>query len=437
MNSKELTGFTQLNIEKLSVRAGRARHTNVYISTEVTRSLRHSAVSRYTVDSRMRFSVDAHAIGCHLTGNEVYVRNLLHQFGRLDKHSEFFAYLSTPMAELEVPARFLHSRISENPFKRLGMDLPQCLRRDRPDLLHVQYTGPIHCRVPMVVSVHDVSYLEYPRYFTRFRANQLRLTVKHTIQRAARVLTPSEFSRTAILRNYAIDESKVVVIPNAAAPMFRPIDRKMAATAIERKYGIRGGMVLMVGDLQPRKNHLGVLRAFEEVLRTSPQVPHQLVFIGKETWYSKELHRAVKASAIASRVHFTGFISDEDLVLFYGASDLLAFPSFYEGFGLPILEAMACARAVVCSNVTAVPEVADGAAILFDPHSCSETARAIRDVLLDAELRTRLERLGTQRAAQFSWEESARRTLDVYYDVVGIVPDQVEHQAAMKASAAR
>ena len=118
-------------------------------------------------------------------------------------------------------------------------------------------------------------------------------------------------------------------------------------------------------------------------------------------------------------MHFTGFVDDADLVHFYGACDLFVFPSFYEGFGLPILEAMACGRAVACSNMTAMPEVADGAAILFDPHSTEQMARAIRDVLLDSELRTRLERLGTQRAAQFSWEQAARRTLEVYYDVAG------------------
>ena len=375
----------------------------------------------------MRISVDAHAIGCHLTGNEVYVRNLLLQFGRLDKYNDFVTYLSKPLAELEVPARFERRVVSENPFKRLGFDLPNALRRDRPDVLHVQYTGPLHARVPIVVSVHDVSYLEHPRYFTRFRANQLKLTVNRTVQRAARVLTPSEFSRDAILRHYPAlacqDESKVVVIPNAAAPSFRPVDRQTALAIVERKYGIHGKFVLMVGDLQPRKNHLGALRAFEELLRSNPQFPHQLVFVGKETWYSKELHRAVNASAISARVHFTSFIPDEDLVYFYGGSDLLLFPSFYEGFGLPILEAMACARAVVCSNVTAVPEVADGAAILFDPYSISETVRAMRDVLIDAELRARLERLGVQRAAQFSWERAARKTLDVYYDVMGVSPD--------------
>jgi glycosyltransferase involved in cell wall biosynthesis len=367
----------------------------------------------------MRFSVDAHAIGCHLTGNEVYIRNLLSQFARLDGDNEFLAYLAKPQAQLEVPRSVETRMVSANPFRRLGFDLPLRLRIDRPDLLHVQYTGPLFANVPLVVSVHDVSYLECPQYFTRFRATQLKLTVKRTVERAAAVLTPSEFSRTAILRHYSIDPGKVVVVSNAVSPVFRPIERQVAAAAVERDFQIRGPFVLMVGDLQPRKNHLGLLRAFENVLRSHPHLPHRLVFVGKETWYSKELHRAVASSGIRDRVDFTGFIEDADLVHFYGACDLFVFPSFYEGFGLPILEAMACGRAVACSSITAMPEVADGAGILFNPHSSEEMTRAIADVLLDPELRARLERLGTQRAAHFSWEQAARGTLEVYYHVAG------------------
>jgi glycosyltransferase involved in cell wall biosynthesis len=376
--------------------------------------------TRYTVSSRMRFSVDAHAIGCHLTGNEVYIRNLLNHFARLDRQNEFYAYISKPGAERELPGRVHLRTVSENPYKRLGFDLLRQMRRDRPDLLHVQYTAPLFCRVPVVVSVHDVSFLEHPHWFTRFRAMQLKNTVRRTVHNAARVLTPSEFSRTAILRHYAIDESKVVVVPNAVSSAFRPIERQVAAAAVEKKYHIPAPFVLTVGDLQPRKNHLGLLRAFEEVLRSHPQLPHRLVFVGKETWYSKELHRAVNRSSIADRVQFTGFVEDADLVHFYAACDLFVFPSFYEGFGLPILEAMACGRAVACSSATAMPEVADAAGILFDPNSTQEMTRAIGDVLLDAGLRTRLERLGAQRATLFSWEKAAQRTLDVYYDVAGI-----------------
>src|SRR6266404_1884024 len=366
----------------------------------------------------MRFSVDAHAIGCHLTGNEVYIRNLLTEFARLDRRNEFFAYISKPGAELEIPSRFHRRQVSANPYKRLAFDLPLRLRSDRPNLLHVQYTGPVSCPAPLVVSVHDVSFLEHPQWFTRFRATQLKYTVKRTVHAAARVLTPSEFSRRAILRHYPIEESKVVVVPNAVSSAFRPIERQIASTAVEKKYHIGAPFVLTVGDLQPRKNHLGLLRAFEEVLRSHPHLPHRLVFVGKETWYSKELHRAVNRSSIAQRVHFTGFVEDTDLVHFYAACDLFVFPSFYEGFGLPILEAMACGRAVACSSATAMPEVADGAAILFDPHSTSEITRAMADLLRDAELRARMERLGQQRVAHFSWQDSARKPLEVYYGVV-------------------
>jgi len=381
----------------------------------------------------MRFAVDAHAIGCHLTGNEVYIRNLLNHFARLDRDNEFFAYLSKPNAQSDIPERFRSLPVSQNPFRRLGFDIPVRLRLDRPDLLHVQYTGPIRPGVPLVASVHDVSYLEHPRFFTRFRATQLRITVKRTIEAAARILTPSEFSRNAILRHYSVDEQKVVVIPNAASSVFRPVERQVSAALLERKFGIAGPFVLMVGDLQPRKNHLGLLRAFEELLHAHPQLRHRLVFVGKETWSSKDLHRAADRSPIADRIHFTGFVDDQDLVYFYGACDLFVFPSFYEGFGLPILEAMACGRAVTCSNTSAMPEVADGAAILFDPRSTREMTRAMADVLLDAELRARLERLGIQRAAQFSWEQAARRTLQVYYEVAGAEYTGMKAPAALKA----
>jgi glycosyltransferase involved in cell wall biosynthesis len=372
----------------------------------------------------MRFSVDAHAIGCHLTGNEVYIRNLLKQFARIDRDNEFIAYVSKPGAPEQLPSRIETRWVSTNPYKRLGFDIPRLVRTDRPDLLHVQYTGPVFSSVPVVTSVHDVSYLEFPKYFTPFRAWQLRHTVKRTVNAAACVLTPSEFSRNAILRHYAIDESKVVVVHNAVSNHFRPIERDVARafvqrTMLQRKMGLTAPYVLTVGDLQPRKNHLGLLRAFEDVMRAYPQLPHHLLFVGKETWYSKELHAAVMKSGIADRVHFTGFVEDDELVHFYAGCDLFVFPSFYEGFGLPILEAMACGRAVACSNSSAMPEVADSAALLFDPHSTQGIGQAIKDILLDGELRARLERLGSQRAAAFSWEQAAEKTLNAYYRVAG------------------
>lgn len=214
----------------------------------------------------MRFSVDAHSVGCHLTGNEVYIRNLLTEFAKIDRSSQFIAYISKPDAGSRLPQGLATRWVSENPFRRLGVDIPLRLREDRPDLLHVQYTGPLFTKVPLVVSVHDVSFLEHPQYFTRFRAHQLKMTVRRTVERAAAVLTPSEFSRTAIIKHYHLDEDKVVAVPNAVSSEFRPIDRATAQSSLEKRFGIPGPFVLTVGDLQPRKNHMGLLKAFEAVV---------------------------------------------------------------------------------------------------------------------------------------------------------------------------
>jgi glycosyltransferase involved in cell wall biosynthesis len=142
-----------------------------------------------------------------------------------------------------------------------------------------------------------------------------------------------------------------------------------------------------------------------------------LVIAGKDTWFAPQIHEVAKNSRIADRILFTGFVEDDDLLRLYNACDCFVFPSLYEGFGIPILEAMACGRAVACSNTSSMPEVADGAGILFDPGSKSEIARALADILLDAELRARLERRGLQRAPQFTWTRTAERTLEIYQDV--------------------
>ena len=366
----------------------------------------------------MRFAVDAHAIGRHLTGNEVYVRSLLNAFAAQDQECEFIAYISSDKAHECIPSNIRTRRVAANPFLRLGFQLAMKVREDKPDLLHVQYTAPVGCPVPVVVSVHDVSFLEHPEYFTRDRAWQLQRTVGRTVRRAAKILTGSEFSRKSILKVYGdLDEDQVVVVPDAAASEFRPISREAATANVRGRFSIAAPFILSVGDLQPRKNHIGLIRAFARLVRAYPQLKHHLVLAGKETWFADRVHQAARESGVAERIHFFGFVSDPDLLQLYNACDIFVFPSFYEGFGLPVLEAMACGRAVVCSSTSSLPEVVDGAAILCDPYTVDEFARGVADLLLDSELRARMERLGLQRAAHFSWQKTAQRTLEVFHEV--------------------
>jgi glycosyltransferase involved in cell wall biosynthesis len=381
----------------------------------------------------MRFAVDAHAIGRRQTGNEVYIRSLLQGFGQIDGKSDFVAYISEPGAIALIPERFQVRRVSANPYLRLGWDLGRLLRTDCPDLVHVQYTAPIFNRIPTVVTVHDVSFLEYPEYFTAARCTQLRLTVAATVKRATHILTVSDFSRDAILRAYDIPPSNISVVPNAANPEFRVVGRGRAQQAVREMLHFDAPFILSVGDLQPRKNHIGLIAGFSKLLTDYPHLKHHLVLAGKETWFTPKVRHAARDCGFASRIHFTGFVSDPDLLQLYNGCECFVFPSFYEGFGLPILEAMACGRAVACSNTSAMPEVADGAGLFFDPRQTDSIALAIRDVLLDGELRARMERLGLQRAAAFSWKKSARATLDVYEEVVnsrrGSVPQPLRARA--------
>ena len=161
-------------------------------------------------------------------------------------------------------------------------------------------------------------------------------------------------------------------------------------------------------------------------------MPHALVLAGKETWFSARIREEISRAGLGERIAVTGFVSEDELAALYNAADLFVCPSFYEGFGLPVIEAMACGRPVVCSHRASLPEVADAAAILVDPQSTGEIARAMRAVLLDSELRQRMERHSLQRASQFSWRETARKTLEVYY---AVAEGRRQHAAAECARA--
>jgi len=227
------------------------------------------------------------------------------------------------------------------------------------------------------------------------------------------------------LAAYGLDPARVVALPNGVSSAFHPVARETAQRHVRSSFSLPAPFVLTVSDLQPRKNHLGLISAFEQLLRAHPELPHHLVIVGKETWYAPTVRSAARKSEVSGRIHFTGFVSDEELLELYGACDLFVYPSFYEGFGLPILEAMACGRAVACSNTSAMPEVADSAAILFDPADRQDLVLAMRDLLLNPELRSRMERLGMQRATTFSWEKTASKTLELYYQIAG----QAKHAA--------
>ena len=365
----------------------------------------------------MRIAVDAHAIGQRLSGNEVYIRTLLKEYAELDSEHEFIAYVSRENVNGWVPRGFRRRQVSENPFLRLGSQLASKLREDCPDLIHVQYTAPLFCSVPIVVTIHDVSYIERPEYLSSLRTAQLRASTRYTVRQAAKIITISEFSRRGISKAFDLDPDKIIVTPLAAQNSFRPMNRIRAAYTVSAALKLDRPYILNVGDVHPRKNQISLVKSFRALLNAHPELPHVLVLAGKHTWFAPRVIEEVRRSGLEDRVVLTGFVDDELLPALYNAADVFVFPSFYEGFGLPVIEAMACGRAVACSGTTALPEVVDGAAILFEPDSIEEQTRAIRDILIDSEFSARMEKKSLQRASTFDWRETARKTLDVYCSI--------------------
>ncbi len=368
----------------------------------------------------MRVAIDAHAIGKRQTGNEVYIRGLMEHYVSLAPDMEYIAYLSSSDAASRMPPDIATRQISANPYVRLGYQLGRRLRLDQASVLHVQYTAPLRCAIPVVVTVHDVSFLEQPEFFSGFRQKQLALTVKRTILQAARVLTCSEFSRKAIARAYSMDPARIVVAPNAAAPAFQPLDRGQASDLVRRVFGLDAPYLLCVGNLQRRKNQIGLIQAFEQLMQDQPDLPQHLVLVGKETSQAAEIRAAARRSPLRHRIHFTGFVDDDLLPALYNGCDLFVFPSFYEGFGIPLLEAMACGCPVACSNRTALPEVGGNAAMYFDPGSTAEMVRAISNMLRNLDFAEKLGRAAIDRAREFSWRRSAEIVLNTYREAAGI-----------------
>jgi glycosyltransferase involved in cell wall biosynthesis len=366
----------------------------------------------------MRIGIDARTLAAPKTGDRTYCMNLTRALAHVDLDNEYRLYTGhhTPLADLDSP-RFRQRVLPAVPaWSWTPFALPAALRRDGCDLVHVQYLVPPHCPVPLITTIHDISFRRHPRWFPLKHALLLNLLVPLAIQQAGRVLTCSEYTRREMIALYGTEEQKIVVTPYAADPIYRPLPDDEARQAVRERFNLRHPYILSVGVLQPRKNLPRLVEAYARIAR---EVPQHLVLVGKEGWAFEALQRRVAGSGVASRIHFTGYVADADLPPLYAAADLFVYPSLYEGFGLPPLESMACGTPVVTSNSTSLPEVVGDAAVTVDPRDVTALATAIAEVLTSPGRRDQLIEAGLVRARQFSWERTAAETVAVYRAAVG------------------
>ena len=381
----------------------------------------------------MRIAIDAHSIGTKLGGNESYSTNLICALADVDRINEYILYVTTPEAVKTFKGRWpnfhVHTTLPHTPLIRIPLTLSAELRRHPVDVLHVQFTAPPLCPCPVVVSVHDLSFEHLPETFKRRSRTQLRLTVRSSARRAAHVLTLSEHTRHDVAQTYGIPLESITAIPLAAPKHFGPVHNDKELQRVRHIYGIDGDYVLSVGSIQPRKNLSRLVRAFAALRNEqSNQSFPKLVLVGKCAWLFDETLRALQESGLGNEAIVTGYVPESDLPALYSGALCFVYPSIFEGFGLPPLEAMKCGTPVIVSNTTSLPEVVGDSGLQVDPFDVSAIASAIKKLLYDSELRRELSVKGQSRAELFDWHDTARRTLEVYEEVV---------QAAKKGRPAR
>jgi glycosyltransferase involved in cell wall biosynthesis len=358
-------------------------------------------------------------------GIGTYVRNLVRHLATLDPETTYLLFCN-PADEATLRDLAANFAPVVDRSARYGvrehLSIPLKLRRLGAELLHSpHYVRPLLCTIPSVVTIHDCIHLLFPQYLpNRMAYRYARYVMGSAVRRSALVYTVSEASRADILRFYPwADPEKVVVVPNAidAELLLDPGDEERER--VRERYQIRGRFVLFAGNVKPHKNLERLIRAFARVRTQSGHEDLRLVLLGDDVSRYSSLRRTVEQSGVRQDVRFFGFVPHRTLAALYRMASVFAFPSLYEGFGLPPLEAMACGTPVVTSRISSLPEVVGDGALLVDPYSEEAIAHGISRVLDEPDLRRDLIARGLVRAAGYSWERSVRAIHAGYLKVLG------------------
>jgi glycosyltransferase involved in cell wall biosynthesis len=367
----------------------------------------------------VRIGIDARKL--HDFGIGTYIRNLLRQLARLDHENEYVVFCRQEDRETlsslgenfrAVPEPAGNYTIAEQ------LRIPLALRREAVTLFHApHYVLPPLVRCRSVVTIHDCIHLMFPQYLpSRLALAYARTSISLAARRASRVLTVSESSKRDILRFVDTPPDRIDVIYNAYDERFTIEPREEEVVRVRERYQLHDEFVLYAGNVKPHKNLARLIEAFDLVRKRG--LDHlKLVMIGDDISRYTALRRAVHLHQLHKYVRFLGYMPEETLAVMYRLAGVFVFPSLYEGFGLPPLEAMASGTPVVTSNVSSLPEVAGDAAVLVNPYDARAIADGIYRVLTDETLRRDLRKKGIARAGQFSWEQSVRRVHKIYRQV--------------------
>jgi glycosyltransferase involved in cell wall biosynthesis len=369
----------------------------------------------------VRVAYELTSLELDMSGSARYVRGLLAELTRR-ADAEVFPISHKRFRGGPGPSH----RVVRGLTRELGylpFGLPRALRSVPADILHCPApVAPHRSPLPLAITVHDMLAWDHPEWLARVNVAQLRLVLPRVLRRADVVLTGSEFSRTRLAAALEVDPAKIRVTPYGLDARFTPGPRPEELLA---RLGVRGPYVLTVGTLQPRKNVEALLRASAGV--RSGGVDHEVVVVGARGWLDDDLLEQLNAPALKGAVHVTGRVTDAELVDLYRGAELFVFPSRYEGFGFPVLEAMACGTAVVAADRASLPELVGESGALVDPDDPKALEECLGNLLSEPGRRNEYAAAGLRRAAEFTWERCADLTVDAYRSALAAAPRRAAH----------
>jgi len=349
-------------------------------------------------------------------GSSAYCFELLLNLNRIDKKNSYIIYLpQNPTSDLPKEGSRWHYKIvrPRKMWTLFGLSLEFLLRRSKPDVFFSPtHYLPIFSPRRSVISILDISYIRFPELFRKADLNQLTKWTKYSARKAKRVFTISSSSKDDIIKAYKTPEKKVIVTYPGIKTILSNKYKALSMDDLRKKYGIKQQYILFVGTLQPRKNITRLIEAFSRIKQDI-----QLVVVGKKGWLFSEILEAPKKFKIEDRVKFLDFVPDEDLPFFYKNAICFVLPSLYEGFGLPILEAMKNGCPVIASNVSSLPEAGGDAALYVNPLDVDDIKKNLELIIHNSELRKGLIEKGYEQVRKFSWEKTAKETLKVLEEV--------------------
>jgi len=370
----------------------------------------------------MKIAVDGHTIGTTLGGNVTYITNLFEALADQDSTNEYILYVALDEAARRFSDRWPNVRVRQldvggSRIARFFYSFRKVLAEDRPDVFFVQFNAPARVNCKIVAEIHDLSFEHLPETFRWHEHPRMKFTTRRTARNADHVITCSDYTRSDIIDTYKLPPTRVTAIHLAAGKRFVPA-APVEIARIREKYQLPAEFLLAVGSIQPRKNLERLVKAYGLLNRRMDAPP--LVLVGRKGWLYKDSIAAVDRSEYRHNILLTGFVPDEDLPAIYSAATVFVYPSFFEGFGLPPLEAMQCGTPVITGNRTSLPEILGKAGVMVNPYDVNALADAIERLLRDRQHRSELSRLGLDRAKSFSWENTARDTLKVFERVVSL-----------------